>query len=291
MAVVIAFGQPMAAQALNWGDLIPRILPGLIQTIQLANISDQQEMDLGRQINQQLTTTELKILRDPQLTTYINEIGQRLIRNGTRKNINYTFQIVDDKTVNAAATMGGFVYINKGIIDAADNEAELASVIAHEISHVQERHSIQQAKNAVLTRTGAAALNLDRNLFVNLAMQFGLTLPRSRQFELTADEVGLRLLTSAGYSPQAMVTFMQKLDSGPSLPSWLSSHPATRERIRRLQALVKQIRDPGNGGTDVVAYAQRVGKPRPNAPVLRQSVVLPQPAAQPVQNGIVVPTD
>ncbi len=301
LSITIIVGQPAAAQALNWRDLIPRVLPGLLQTIQLANISDQQEMILGQQIDQQLTREQFKILQDRQLTAYVNAIGQRLVRRSPRQGIDYTFQVVDDTTLNAAATMGGFVYINKGIIAAADNEAELASVIAHEIAHIQERHSIEQAKNTALAQTGVAALRLDRNLFANLAMQFGLTMPRNRRFELAADEVGLRLLSNAGYSPQAMISFMRKLDTGGrGAPNWLSTHPGTGSRIQQLQVFVNQIPNPGTDGTDRVAYARRVGKPTPNQPAVtqpvaplpsRQPVLSPRPVAQPGFNGIIVPTE
>lgn len=298
LSLAIILGQPMVAQALNWRNLIPRILPGLVQTIQLANISDQQEMLIGQQIDQQLTRGQFKILPDRQLTAYVNAIGQRLVRSSPRQGIDYTFQIVDDDTLNAAATMGGFVYVNQGIIDAADNEAELASVLAHEIAHIQERHSIEQAKNTALAQTGAAALRLDRNLFANLAMQFGLTMPRNRRFELAADEVGLRLLSKAGYSPQAMVSFMRKLDTGGrGAPNWLSTHPGTGNRIQQLQAFVNRIPNPGTDGTDRVAYARRVGKPLPNQSSVppqassRQPVLSPRPVSQPGFNGIIVPTE
>ncbi|NJN49415.1 MAG: M48 family metalloprotease, partial [Alkalinema sp. RL_2_19] len=105
------------------------------------------------------------------------------------------------------------------------------------------------SKNTALAQTGLAALNLDRNTFVNLGMQFGFTMPRSRRFEFGADEVGLRLLNAAGYDPQAMVSFMQKLDSGRSaMPKWLSTHPAPSERVQRLQTLVNNIPNPARGG-------------------------------------------
>ncbi|MBE9029179.1 M48 family metalloprotease [filamentous cyanobacterium LEGE 11480] len=296
MAVmVVTFGQPLAAQAFNWRDLLPRVLPGLIQTIQLANISESQEMALGKQINSQLTRRQFKISRDQKLTSYVNQIGQRIVRNNTRPGIKYTFQVVDDDSINAAATMGGYVYINKGIVKAADNEAELASVIAHEISHVKERHSIEQSKNTALARTGLSALKLDRNTLVNLGMQFGFSMPRSRRFEFGADETGLRILNKAGYNPQAMVSFMKKLDSGRrSMPKWLSTHPAPSERVQRLQTMVNQISRPATGGMDVVAYARRVGKPVPTVQPVVRPVVEPKPAAaqpqvQPVSAGVVIP--
>ncbi len=273
-ALMITLGQPIAAQALNLGKLLPRVLPGLIQTVQLANISDSQEMQLGQQTDRQLTAKQFKILNDRALNDRVNQIGQRLAANMKRKNLTYTFRVVDDKSINAAATMGGFTYVNKGLIDAAANDAELASVIAHELGHIEARHSIEQAKNSALAQTGAAVLKLDQNQLVNIATQIGFNLPRSRRFELDADERGLRLLTAAGYDGQAAVTFMQKLDqgkSGSTMPRWLSSHPDTQLRVKRLQT-----------------YAGRLGQPLPSA---TQPIVVPttQPVIQPTQPVIVGP--
>jgi beta-barrel assembly-enhancing protease len=279
--LAITLGQPIAAQALNLRDLLPRVLPGLIQTVQLANISDSQEMQLGQQTDRTLTTKQFKILNNRALTDRVNQIGQRLAANMKRKNLTYTFQVVDDKSINAAATMGGYVYVNKGLIDAAANDAELASVIAHELGHIEARHSIEQAKNSALAQTGAAALKLDQNQLVNIATQIGFNLPRSRRFELDADERGLRMLTAAGYDGQAAVSFMQKLDqgkSGPTMPRWLSSHPDTQVRVKRLQA-----------------YASRLGQPLPIAtqPIVvpsNQPVILPtQPVILPTQPVVVGP--
>jgi beta-barrel assembly-enhancing protease len=271
--LAISLGQPIAAQALNLRDLLPRVLPGLIQTVQLANISDSQEMQLGQQTDRALTTKQFKILNDRALTDRVNRIGQRLAANIKRQNLTYTFQVVDDKSINAAATMGGYVYVNKGLIDAAANDAELASVIAHELGHIEARHSIEQAKNSALAQTGAAALKLDQNQLVNIATQIGFNLPRSRRFELDADERGLRMLTAAGYDGQAAVSFMQKLDqgkSGPTMPRWLSSHPDTQVRVKRLQA-----------------YADRLGQP-----AIATQPVTPKPVViQPPSGNVVVPTD
>jgi beta-barrel assembly-enhancing protease len=273
-ALSITLGQPIAAQALNLRDLLPRVLPGLIQTVQLATISDSQEMQLGQQTDRQLTTKQFKILNDRALTDRVNQIGQRLAANMKRKNLTYTFQVVDDKSINAAATMGGYVYVNKGLIDAAANDAELASVIAHELGHIEARHSIEQAKNSALVQTGAAALKLDQNQLVNIATQIGFNLPRSRRFELDADERGLRLLTAAGYDGRAAATFMQKLDQGggSNIPRWLSSHPDTQVRVKRLQA-----------------YADRLGL---NSIVTQPVVVSPKPVViQPPSRDVVIPTD
>jgi beta-barrel assembly-enhancing protease len=287
-AISIAIGQPMAAEAININlrELIPRILPGVVQTVQMATLSDAQETALGQQINTQLTQKEFRLLNDRDLNNYVNQIGQRLAAQTKRTNLTYVFQVVDDNSINAAATMGGYVYVNRGLIRAAANEAELASVIAHELGHIEGRHSIEQAKNSALARTGASAFKLDQNTLVSLGMQFGLDMPRSRRFELDADERGLRILATAGYAPQAAADFMKKLDKGgAATPRWLSSHPQTQERVTKLQALRSKNNFTGQDGLDVVAYARRVGNPVPNVPI----ATVPNPVVQPVVPNPVVP--
>jgi beta-barrel assembly-enhancing protease len=252
---------PSAAQAFSWRDILPRIIPGIVETVQISSMSTKDEMAMGAQINAQLTQKQMRPLQDRDLSNYINEIGQRLARQSKRTDLTYTFQVVDDDNINAAATMGGYVYINKGTIKAAENEAQVASVIAHELAHIEGKHTIEQAKNDSLARTGAAALKLDKNTIVGLVAQYGMNMPRSRRFETNADTDGMRMLTQAGYDQQSMVEFMKKLDTGSAMPQWLGSHPQTQVRVTALQKLVKK--SSGGDGTDAVAYARRVGKPIP----------------------------
>jgi beta-barrel assembly-enhancing protease len=204
-SMTIVITQSNSAQALNLGQLIPRILPNLIETIQLASISPKQEMALGQEINAQLTKQQMPPLRDSNLSSYVSDLGRQIASRSKRQEVNYTFQVVDDNNINAAATMGGFVYINKGTIMAADNESQLASVIAHEIAHIEGRHTIEQAKNNSLARTGAAALKLDKNTLIGLASRFALDMPRSRRFEMNADTDGLRMLRESCYDQQGRI--------------------------------------------------------------------------------------
>ncbi len=273
--MTIVASQSIPAQAFNLGDLLPRILPGIIETVQISTMSAEQEMATGKQINDQLTQKQFKLLQDPAMNSYINQIGQRVAAYSKRKDITFTFQVVDDDNINAAATMGGYVYVNKGTIKAADNEAQLASVIAHEVAHIENKHTIEQAKNDSLARTGAAALKLDQNTLVGLVAQYGLNMPRSRRFESNADMDGLRMVRDAGYAQQPMVEFMKKLDNGQSMPKWLSDHPQTQDRIKALNLLIQKNPSTKTDGTDTIAYARRVGKPIP--------VVAPAAAPKPTQ--------
>ncbi|MEG3437949.1 M48 family metallopeptidase [Pannus brasiliensis CCIBt3594] len=254
--VSVGFLNPDPGQARSWVDLL---LNG-VQVLQLSNISDRQEVALGQQIDRGLLQQgKITPVRDAGINEYINDIGQRLARYSERPDIPYTFRVVRDDSVNAFATMGGFVYIHSGLIKVAANEAELASVIAHEIGHIAARHSIGQMRNAAIARGVLSATGLDTRSWVQLGVNLVYNLPHSRQDELEADRLGLNNLIAAGYAPSAMVSFLEKLlkKSG-STPSFLSTHPATEERIERLQAEIDSIDTAAKGGLDRTSYRSRV---------------------------------
>jgi beta-barrel assembly-enhancing protease len=257
MVAGICFGQPLIAQAISWTDLLRGGIQ-IIQGNQLARLSDSQEADFGRQINAQLTSREVRIVRDPSLTAYVNEIGQRLAANSTRPNIKYTFQVVDQNSINAFATMGGYVYVHRGLLTAADNEAQVASVIGHEIGHIAGKHALKQMRQAAVQQGLLAAGGLDRSTVVNLGVQLALRLPNSRRDEYEADELGLRTMRRAGYAQSEAVAFMRKLLRSSSPPTFLANHPATSDRITRLQQLIQQNPSPGNSGLDSASYKARL---------------------------------
>jgi predicted Zn-dependent protease len=248
-------GQPIVAQAISWGDLI---LQG-IQVVQLSNVSDQQEVQLGRQINNELVRSQIRLRRDPRLQEYVSQIGQRLASNSTRSNIPYTFQVVDDPSVNAFATMGGFVYVNTGLLKLADNEAQLASVMGHEIGHVAGRHALKQMKDAAIAQGVASLAGVNRNVLVSIGVDLALKRPNSRNDEFEADRSGLQTLGRAGYAQSAMVAFMTKLlKNSASVPTFLSSHPATADRVARLKQAIDPARGNTGDGLDNTAYRARI---------------------------------
>ena len=208
-----------------------------IQIVQISNISNAEEMELGKSINQELISSgQAKIYRNQSINNYINQIGQRLAKTSERPDINYTFQIVDDDNINAFATMGGYVYLNRGLIAAADNEAELASVIGHEIGHIAGRHAIEQMRDRAVAQGLLSAAGLDRSDAVQIGVELAVSRPNSRADELEADRFGLDNLIQANYAPAGILGFMQKLlEKGGSSPSFLSTHPATSDRIKILQ--------------------------------------------------------
>ncbi|MGL6283010.1 MAG: M48 family metallopeptidase, partial [Microcoleaceae cyanobacterium] len=178
---------------------------------------------------------------------------------GDRPNIPYTFQVVDSNDINAFATMGGFVYVNIGLIKEADNEAELASVIAHEIGHITGRHAVKQLREMSIAQGVATAAGLNKNKAVQIGVEMALRRPRSRGAELDADKRGLKMLAGAGYDLQGAITFMEKLlKKGASVPSIMSTHPATSKRIEEMQKIVYVNPVNQGNGLDNVAYEQNI---------------------------------
>lgn len=258
LAVVfsISVGQPLVAQAISWGDLI-RGGVQIIQGVQLSNLNDSQEMDLGRQINDEITSRQVRIVRDSRVNDYVNQIGQRLAARSDRPNLRYTFQVVDENSVNAFATMGGYVYVHAGLLKAADNEAQLASVIGHEIGHITARHAVKQMRQSAVTQGLLGVAGLDRSTAVNLGVELAMRRPHSRRDEFDADEKGLTMLTRAGYAQSEMVAFMQKLVSARSTPTFLSTHPAAADRVVRLRQLIQASPTAGKDGLNSADYRSR----------------------------------
>ncbi|MDJ0510615.1 MAG: M48 family metalloprotease [Crocosphaera sp.] len=227
-----------------------------VQVIQLSTLSDRQEVQYGQRINQELLgSRRFRLSRNSALSQRINNIGQRMAQNSSRPNIPFTFQVIQDNSINAFATMGGFVYLNTGLIAAAENEAELASVIGHEIAHISERHSIKQMRNVAISQGLMSAAGLSENNIVNIGVQLAVNLPHSREAELEADQVGLMNLKQAGYAPIGMITFMKKLTrKGGSPPAFLSTHPATSQRVEALTQAVNSSIPYQGDGLDNQAY-------------------------------------
>ena len=259
IALSIGLTSVQSARAISWFELLIRGS----QILQLSTMSNQQEVELGKQINQQLINSgQAKIYRDRTITKYINDIGQLLARNSDRPDIPYTFQVVDDKNINAFATMGGFVYINTGLILKAENEAELASVIGHEIGHIVGRHALNQMRETAIAQGVLSSAGLDTSQAVQIGVELALTRRNSRQDELEADSFGLENLKKAGYAPIGMLGFMQKLleAGGGSTPTFLSTHPATSERIRLLEKDIDAATARSGYGLDSRDYQNKISR-------------------------------
>ena len=253
VAIIICLSTPISSKAI---DLLPLLLQG-VQVLNLSNISDRQEVDLGQQMNQEIQQ-EVRISRNSQLNSYVEQIGRRLAANSTRPNIPYTFQVVEDPAVNAFATAGGFIYVNTGLLKTADNEAEFASVLAHEMGHIEGKHLIKQMRQRAIASGVASVSGLDKSKAVGIGVQLALNLPRSRQDEFDADKRGLANITRTGYAQSAMVSFMKKLQGSSSVPAFLSTHPGASDRVISLQNQIKNQPSRQNYGLDNPVYQSKM---------------------------------
>ncbi|OIP68350.1 MAG: peptidase [Oscillatoriales cyanobacterium CG2_30_40_61] len=238
IAIAISLSLVLSSTIATLAIPLPELIFRGVQVIQLSNLSARQEIAIGGQINQELLSKQVKLFRNQDAQNYINQIGQRLAQASDRPNIPYTFQVIDDRNVNAFATMGGFVYIHTGLMAAADNEAELASVIAHEIGHIAGRHAIKQMRQAAIAAGVATAVGADQNKLVQIGVELALNRPKSREAEYEADRLGLGTLIRAGYAPRGAIDFMAKLLKSGSPPTIISTHPATGDRISAMQRLL-----------------------------------------------------
>jgi hypothetical protein len=191
---------------------------------------------------------QLPMLNDREVTAYVDEIGQRLAAQAGGPEFSYRFRVVDASDLNAFALPGGFVYLNRGILDEARNEGEVAGVIAHEIAHVSLRHGTHQASKAYGAQAGLgilAGLLGDRvddstagiiNAIGGVGMNV-LFLKFSRELETQADLRGAQILAQSGYTPADMVSFFHTLEKADASrrTTWLSDHPAPPDRIAAIE--------------------------------------------------------
>ncbi|PYS39933.1 MAG: peptidase M48 [Acidobacteria bacterium] len=203
-------------------------------------ISLDKEIQMGRQLAAEIER-QVKLIEDPTINEYVNRVGQNLVRNSDAK-VPFTIKVVESDEINAFALPGGFFYVNTGLILAADDESELAGVMAHEIAHVAARHGTEQASKAELINFasiplifmgGVGGFALRQAAGFLIPMQF---LQFSRKDEAEADYLGLQYLYKTGYDPGAAVSFFEKLQAKESakpgtVSKMFSTHPPTGERI------------------------------------------------------------
>ena len=209
--------------------------------------SIEKEMALGKALAQEVERSS-KLLDDPIVTEYVNRLGQNIVRNSDAQ-VPFTIKVIDSSEVNAFALPGGFFFVNAGLILEADNEAELAGVMAHETGHVADRHGTRQATRGDLAQlatiplifvgggVGAAARGAGSLVVPMSFLKF------SRAFEEKADCLGLQYMYRAGYDPGELILFFERVESlekkKPGTVSKIfSTHPQTESRIARAQKLL-----------------------------------------------------
>ncbi len=212
----------------------------------------EKEIALGKYYANEIERT-VKLVDDPVVTEYVNRVGQNLVRNSDAK-VPFTIKVIDSDEINAFALPGGFFYVNSGLILRADEEAELAGVMAHEIAHVTARHVTKNMTKAEIAQwamlpllifgpagwTGYGIYQASNFLVPMTFLKF------SRDAEREADFLGLQYMFAAGYDPNAYVSFFEKIRAEEkrrpgSIPKIFASHPPTPERIQKTQAEIAQI--------------------------------------------------
>ncbi|MCU1305705.1 MAG: peptidase Ste24p [Acidobacteriaceae bacterium] len=212
--------------------------------------SIESEIKMGKQYAQ-MVEQSVKLVQDPVVNEYVNRIGQNLVRNSDAK-VPFTIKVIDSDEINAFALPGGFFYVNSGLILAADEEDELAGVMAHEIAHVCARHAMQQQ-----TRSNWANIATIPLIFVGggagyaarSVAQIGLPLTFmsfSRGFEAEADYLGMQYSYATGYDPQGSISFFEKIQAQEkkkpgTLAKAFASHPQTPDRISQLQKEIATV--------------------------------------------------
>jgi predicted Zn-dependent protease len=216
---------------------------------QVMLVSEAQEIEMGREADREVASS-FGLYPEADVQTYIAGIGARLAAATERPSLPWTFRVVDDASVNAFALPGGFIYVTRGLMTHLNSEAELASVVGHEIGHVTARHSISQITKSQLATVGLVAgmiVSPQLARFGDLAQAgMGLLFMKfSRNDESQADDLGLRYMARQDYDPHEMVEVFNLLDrvgeaSGEGrAPSWLSTHPAPANRAQRIQAAIQ----------------------------------------------------
>jgi len=212
----------------------------------------EREIALGKGAAQEVERSA-KMITDPVVTEYVNRVGQNLVRNSDAK-VPFTIKVIDSDEINAFALPGGFFYVNSGLILHADEEAELAGVMAHEIAHVAARHGTRNATKGEIAQFASIPLILlgpggwaGYGLYqgLNLAIPIGF-LKFSRDNEREADFLGLQYMYKAGYDPNAFVSFFEKIEAEErrhpgSIPKVFSTHPPTPERVQKAQEEITTI--------------------------------------------------
>lgn len=208
------------------------------------------EIRMGKEYAQ-MVESSAKIVQDPVVAEYVNRVGQNLVRNSDAK-VPFTIKVIDSDEINAFALPGGFFYVNSGLILAADEEAELAGVMAHEIAHVAARHATRQMTRGNMVNLASIPL-----IFVGGGLGYavrsaaGIGLPLtfltfSRGFEAEADYLGLQYMYKAGYDPQAFISFFEKIQAKEkkkpgTLSKAFATHPQTPDRIQKTQEEIGKI--------------------------------------------------
>ena len=233
-----------------------------ILALAACDVSQEEEAALGRETAEQVNA-QLPLVDDPVVNRYITALGTSIARQADTRGLAWEIRIVDSKEVNAFALPGGFIYVNRGLVERADNLSELAGVLGHEIGHVTLRHSVEQMQNAQKTNVVVTLVctltNVCESGAARVAINVGgsaLFARHSREDEREADAEAVRNVVRAGISPAGVPSLFETLMAERArqpglLDSWFGTHPLEESRVEETRRLVAQI-DPATLGTLVV---------------------------------------
>ena len=231
-----------------------RMLAGAFLAVTVAGcgVSTQQEVELGTQYAQQINS-QLPILQDPEINRYMNVLGDSIARLTDRSDLPWQFFIVNASDVNAFAVPGGYIYVNRGLIERTQNLSQLAGVLGHEIGHVVKRHSIKQMEQqqgaSIGVQLGCILLNACNSDLAQAGINVvgsAIFAKFSRDDETQADEVGIQNVVRAGISPRGIPEMFQILlnerQSNPGgVELWFATHPTEESRINDTQRIINQM--------------------------------------------------
>ncbi|HEU4647640.1 MAG TPA: M48 family metalloprotease [Gemmatimonadales bacterium] len=236
---------------------------------QLSLVSESQEIEMGKQAAQDVQQT-IGYYDDPALQAYVSSIGMKMARASERPNLPWEFHVVNDAAVNAFALPGGFIYVTRGLLGSITNEAELATVVGHEIGHVTNRHTVQQISKQQVAQLGLGIGSILSPQIAQLSGVLGtglqvLFLKYSRDAENEADLAGFRYALKQNWDVRQMVNMFQVLQGmsnlagGGRLPEWESTHPDPENRIQKTEARLDTLHhDFSNAIVDRDGYLNRI---------------------------------
>jgi len=236
---------------------------------ELSLVSESQEIEMGRE-NAQSVQQSIGYYDDAAVQAYVAGIGQKMAAASERPQLPWEFHVVNDAAINAFALPGGFIYVTRGLMTSITNEAELATVVGHEIGHVTNRHTVQQISRAQIAQLGLGIGSVLNSTVAQLSGVFGqglgvLFLKYGRDAENEADLAGFRYALNQGYDVRQMVNMFQtiqaesQLSGGGRVPEWLSTHPDPGNRIQTTQARLDTLhKDLSNAIVRRDEYLQRI---------------------------------
>ena len=232
--------------------LLPAAAGCLAACVDTSAISVEDEREMGLTVAEQ-AAREMPMLQDEPVVRFVRELGGLIVRRADTTGREYEFHVVDSEMANAFAIPGGFIFVNRGILERAQSASELAGVLAHEIGHVVERHGLEQMAKARNTNTAVGLIYVLLGRAPGAAEQVALQVAgsawmasHSREAEREADRVAVLYLARAGLDPRGMPLFFERLldeerTSPNELLAWFSTHPLTEERVADTEAMIERL--------------------------------------------------